>query len=643
MKHLFPFTAIVGQEHLKTALILNAVNPAIGGVLIRGEKGTAKSTLARALAALLPEISVAEGCPLVCDPENIMPDCPYCSAAHERKAVMRRMQVVTLPANATEDRVAGTLDVACALTHGSRRFEPGVLAAAHRGILYIDEVNLLDDHIVDLLLDAAAMGVNTVEREGLSFSHPSRFLLIGTMNPEEGDLRPQLLDRFSLCVDARAIMDTQERSEIIKRRMAWEKDQNAFFKRFAGDQAALSEKIAAARELLPRVAISDSMISLASRVCIALDVRSHRADIVTVKAACTLAVLEGRHEVTEQDIKAAALLALPHRTRRRPFEESRLDPEKIDAAMHAPDNEDMKAGEHENDAEAAAAPQDRIFAIGRMMENMLPDAAAQQKHAAASGRRSQKTAPARRGRAVRSGMPAGSFTGSDIAIDATLRAAAPDQKHRPSDAPIAIRQDHIRVKRRTRPAGTAVLIVVDASGSMAALRRMEAAKGAALALLTDAYIKRNRVALLAFRDDRCEVLLQPTDNVDLAHERLKDLPTGGRTPLAHGLAEALELARQIRQRDDGMAVMTVLISDGKANVPYGKTRDNGITPFDEAAGFARQLTSEGIRLVVLDTEDEFLSLGLAKKLAGAARGDYVKLPQTEAATIEQAVREQLVG
>ncbi len=634
----YPFTAITGQPQMKEALILNAINPAIGGVLIRGEKGTAKSTLARALAELLPEIETAEGCPFNCSPDSPMPECPHCSATGEIRPAMRPMPVITLPANATEDRVAGTLDVEYALKHGKRRFEPGVLAAAHRGILYIDEVNLLDDHIVDLLLDAAAMGVNTVEREGLSFTHPARFLLIGTMNPEEGDLRPQLLDRFSLCVDAGALMDIGERTEIVRNRIAWENDPAAFADRFQQQQQNLARDIRAACTLLPRVTISEELIQLAARICIELDVRSHRADIVMTRAALTLAAFDGREQVSEDDIKKAALMSISHRMRRRPFEESRLDPDKIDDALQQPEKNQEQQSENAPDDLQQEAPPDRTFEIGQTPDVTLSATEARPKHASSSGKRTKTTAPGRRGRAARAVEPHGPVSSSDIALDATLRAAAPDQMDCASNDVVHIRPDHIRAKQRTQSAGTTVILAVDASGSMAASERMAAAKGAALALLQDAYVKRNRVALLAFRDDRHEVLLQPTDNVDLAHEHLKELPTGGRTPLAHGLAGGLELAHQIRQRDPDVEIMIALLSDGKANVPYARTET---TPFDEAVDFARQLTLAGIRLVVLDAEDDFLSLGLAKKLAEASQAEYVKLSHIEATSIESAVRDRL--
>ncbi len=641
MNSLFPFTAIVGQELMKQALILNAVDPGIGGVLIRGEKGTAKSTLARALAELLPEIPVIPGCPLQCDPAAPLPHCPHCGSGQAEPVVMRRMRVITLPANATEDRVVGSLDMEQALQSGSRRFDPGVLAEAHRGILYIDEVNLLDDHIIDLLLDAAAMGINTVEREGISFSHPARFILVGTMNPEEGDVRPQLLDRFGLCVEAEAIMEASARAEIIKRRIAWEKDAPALAARFAGEQQQLAAAITAARELLPEVEAPEELLVKAAATCINLDIRSHRADIVMIRAAMALAALSGRRSATTDDLQQAAALALPHRMRRRPFEESRLDPDKLEQALSEnaqeppPSDTDNAANPPQQDG----PDQEQLFDIAALPENCLPSPAPERKARQAGGKKAASSAGASRGRYARSAPPDGAFTGGDIAVDATLRAAAPHQNKVKKDPGIEVRPEHIRVKKRKHPSGATILFVVDASGSMAASRRMAAAKGAVVSLLQDAYKQRNRVALIAFRDTGAEILLQPTDNVDAAHSQLKDLPTGGRTPLAHGLARTLELSRQAGQRDPGRHIMAVLLSDGKANVAFGTNGEDN--PFDEAAGLARQVVLAGIELLVLDTEDDFLALGLAAKLAETAGADYLKLSRIEADAVETAVREQL--
>jgi magnesium chelatase subunit I len=332
-KEIFPFTALVGQEEMKKALVLNAVNPRIGGVLIRGEKGTAKSTAVRGLAELLPEIRVVAGCPFGCDPEDVTAMCAECrrrrEAGEELPTATRKMRVVDLPVSATEDRVVGTLDIEQAIKKGEKRFEPGVLAEANRGILYVDEVNLLDDHVVDVLLDAAAMGVNTVEREGVSFTHPAQFILVGTMNPEEGELRPQLLDRFGLCVNITGVTDPALRAEIVKRCLSFEEDPVGFAAAWEEEQQRLREKIVAARRTLPQIDISDEMLLLIARTAVEMGVDGHRADLVMLKAAKTNAALAGRREVTEEDVRETAHLALAHRMRRKPFQEVTVDQEKL--------------------------------------------------------------------------------------------------------------------------------------------------------------------------------------------------------------------------------------------------------------------------------------------------------------------------
>jgi len=330
---IFPFTAIVGQERMKRALVLNAISPLIGGVLIRGERGTAKSTAVRALAALLPDIAVVADCPFNCDPQRPELMCDGCRERHAAgealPASMHRTRFVDLPVSATEDRVVGTLDIEKAIKLGERRFEPGVLAAANRGVLYVDEVNLLDDHVVDLLLDSAAMGVNVVEREGISFSHPSRFILVGTMNPEEGELRPQLLDRFALCVDITGIPDADSRVEILRRRVEYEADSDEFTLAWHGAEGMLSERIAQARELLPQVGYDTRDLYVIAQLTSEMDVDGHRADIVILKTALAQAAFEGRERICETDILLAAELALPHRLRRKPFEDTEAKLEKL--------------------------------------------------------------------------------------------------------------------------------------------------------------------------------------------------------------------------------------------------------------------------------------------------------------------------
>ncbi len=331
---VFPFTAIVDQARMKRALVLNAINFRIGGVLIRGERGTAKSTAARALAALLPEIEVVADGAFGCDPRQ---PASWCTACHERVAqgetlpvAVRKVPFVELPIGATEDRVVGTLDIERAIQQGERRFEPGVLAAANRGILYVDEVNLLDDHIVDVLLDAAAMGVNTVEREGISFQHPARFILVGTMNPEEGDLRPQLLDRFALCVDVRGVPDARARMAIMERNLAFEHDPEGFCAEWQPQEREMARRIAEARRLQPEVQYSRADMATIAEMMAGLGVDGHRGDLVILKTATAHAAWEGRRRLTDRDVMLAAELALPHRLKRRPFDEVQASVDALD-------------------------------------------------------------------------------------------------------------------------------------------------------------------------------------------------------------------------------------------------------------------------------------------------------------------------
>ncbi len=340
INRIYPFAAIVGQEEMKRGLMLNAVNPKLSGVLIRGEKGTAKSTAVRGLAALLPEIEVVDGCVYGCDPGDVTTMCLECrdrlEAGEGLPRMRRKMRVVDLPVSATEDRVVGTLDIEQAIKKGEKHFEPGVLAQANRGILYVDEVNLLDDHIVDVLLDSAAMGVNTVEREGVSFTHPANFILVGTMNPEEGELRPQLLDRFGLCVNITGIPDPALRVEVIRRRAAFEVDPDEFARQWEAEEDDLRRRIVAAKALLPKVRVSDDILFLIAKVAIEMGVDGHRADLVMMKAAKTTAALKGRGEVTEDDVRGSVDLALLHRMRRKPFQDLSMDREKLRGAIGEP-------------------------------------------------------------------------------------------------------------------------------------------------------------------------------------------------------------------------------------------------------------------------------------------------------------------
>ena len=632
--HIFPFTAIVGQEKMKKALILNAIDPGIGGVLIRGEKGTAKSTVVRALAGLLPEIEAIEGCRFMCDPHDPDRMCMECKerlASGEKPGIIKRkMKVINLPINATQDRVAGTLDIEHAIKRGEKQFEPGILAQANRNILYVDEVNLLGDHIVDILLDSAAMGVNVVEREGISFSHPAHFILVGTMNPEEGELRPQLLDRFGLCVDVEGIREPDKRKDVTRRRIEYERDPRAFCERWAAAQHELSMRIEEAIKLLPGVIVAEEMLDLITRISIDLGVDGHRADIVMMKASSAIAAYSGRTEVMEKDVKEAATLVYPHRMRRRPFEETASNNriEETIERQSRPQEQGMEINGQQGKAEMQMVSQ-----IGALADLKLPIQKKDRIAREASGKRSIVTSSQSYGLYVRNeDMKAGE---TDVAFDATLRAAAPHQPYREKcSTAIAIEPQDLKKKIREKRAGSTVLFVVDASGSMGARQRMEASKGAIMALLKDAYQRRDKVGMVAFREDGAEVLLQPTSSVELAKKCLEELPTGGKTPLALGIMKGLEtLKAEAKLRQDTRPVL-VLITDGKANVPL-----NGGKPVEEAIAAAEKLASERLAVMVIDTESDFINLGLAQKIAEAAKAQYFKLDEVSAEGITGVVKD----
>jgi magnesium chelatase subunit D len=617
----YPFSALVSQEPLKTALLLNAVYPGIGGVLVRGEKGTAKSTAARALRALLPPLRVVEGCPFRCDPEAPWAECPHCGPLAERRAAEAPVPFIDLPLGATEDRVLGTLDFERALREGRRAFQPGLLAAAHRGILYIDEVNLLPDHLVDVLLDAAALGVNTVQREGVSASHPSRFLLIGTMNREEGDLRPQLLDRFGLMVEVVGPRDPAERAEVVRRRLAFEADPAAFAARWEQEQEALRRRIAAARERLPGVALDDALLAVISRLCCEFEVDGLRADIVMHKAARGLAALDGRGAATTDDVRRAAELALPHRQRRRPFEQPHLDRERVDDALaRAQAPPDTAEGEQVFEP---AAPQPV-----RRIEVAPPGTSPSMPH----GRRNP-TPTRERGHYIRA-VPDEKPT--DLAVDATLRAAV--LRGGQADGRPVIEPCDLHRKERAGKTGTLILFVVDASGSMAARRRTELVKGAVLGLLQSAYEQRDEVGVIAFRGPQADVLLPPTGSVERAERALRALPTGGRTPLAHALLTAGEVIGRTRRARPDVPALLVLLSDGKANVALPDTTGD---PWQQALAAAQELAKEKVPALVLDADAGFVRVGRAAELAQALGAECLALDGLSAETLVLKVRQQV--
>jgi magnesium chelatase subunit D len=658
---------------MKRALLLNAVNPKIGGVLVRGKKGTAKSTAVRSLAALLPEVTVVQGCPYNCSPEERQGLCARCEPqAVDTQIVVRQIPIVDLPVGATEDRLVGSLDIEEAIKTGNRVFEPGLIAATHRGILYIDEVNLLNDHLVDILLDAAAMGRNYVEREGISITHRSEFILVGTMNPEEGDLRPQLLDRFGLAVEVDGRFTPEERQEVVKRRIAYEADPQGFMAKWQGPEQEERERVLRSQALLPEVVVSDDILTLITSICAEYEVDGMRGDIVMYKTAATIAAYEERTEVNAEDVREAAKLALLHRQRRQPFQQPNLATEQLDSMVddfqgqdHQRESQDssqpdqgegdsepsdlsppeLEQPESEQD-EAESEPdssgpgslgQEQQYEVGdpfaiRPLNLKPPD----QRSRRASGRRNVTITDSSAGRYVRSRLPEGKASG--LALDATLRAAAPHQVGRretsESQNAILVESQDIREKVRENKSGSLVLFVVDASGSMGAQRRMVAVKGAVMSLLLDAYQRRDRVGLISFRGTNASLLLPPTNSVDLAQVHLQEMPTGGRTPLSAGLFKALEVIETERIKDRDVMPLLVLLSDGRGNVAIGPD-----SPVDEAYAAAGIIGEDKIPSVVVDTESGFIRMGMVQPVAEAMGAQYLKLEDLRADSLLEAVRQ----
>ncbi|WP_420000292.1 putative cobaltochelatase [Streptomyces boninensis] len=687
------------MDELRLGLLLNAVSPAVGGVLVRGEKGTAKSTAVRALTALLPQVAVVPGCRFACDPAAPDAQCP--DGPHEAGGggESRPTRMAELPVGATEDRLTGALDIERALAEGVKAFEPGLLADAHRGVLYVDEVNLLHDHLVDLLLDAAAMGANYVEREGVSVRHAARFLLVGTMNPEEGELRPQLLDRFGLTVEVAASREPDERVEVVRRRLAYDADPAGFAARWAAEESAVRERIAAARVLLPQVLLGDAALRQIAATCAAFEVDGMRADIVMARTATALAAWSGRRAVTAEDVRQAALLALPHRRRRNPFDAPGLDEQKLDETLeqYAGEDEDPDpdggpgGGRRPEDSGPDAGPSGAAAdGPSDPADNQAEPAGDQAEHASdqahpASDQAEHASERAARGaaRAGAGGPQDGDATGTEtepaaapadpfrtrrlevpgtgegaagrrsrartndgrttgarrphgtlgkLHLTATLQAAAPHQHARGRRTPgLVLDRDDLREAAREGRESNLVLFVVDASGSMAARRRMSAVKGAVLSLLLDAYQRRDKVGLITFRGAEADLALPPTSSVDTAAARLERLPTGGRTPLAAGLLKAHDVLRIERMRDPARRPLLVVVTDGRAT--------GGPDPVVRATRAARLLAADGVASVVLDCESGPVRLGLATELAGALAAQALAPEELRADAVSGLVRD----
>jgi len=668
----FPLAALVGQEQLKSALLLCAVNPGIGGVLIRGEKGSAKSTAARALAGVMPPIERVVGCAYNCAPGEPSAACEVCNG-ELCSLETTPVPFVNLPLGASEDRVLGSLDFERALKDGRKAFQAGLLASAHRGILYIDEVNLLPDHLVDGLLDVAAMGVNRVQREGLSVQHVARIALVGTMNQEEGELRPQLLDRFGMMVEVRAPLEPRVRTEIVKRRLEWEADSEGFNRAWSAQQAALREQVLRAQELLPKVTIPEGLLVLISELCCSQGVASLRADLVMNKAARALAALRGRVRVEPNDISEAAILVLPHRRRTKPFEQPGLDEEQLQRFMQKASSSTSSESPHESDGRRSDVPSERDGASSSRRAGEPDDVHADNCDGATGdglnadvvddrifgpavavpaprielksgavavgvvGRRSS-VAQARRGREVRA-VPDERPT--ELAVTATLHHSLLRTGGLASDGRLDVTRTDLHQKIKSGRQGSLILFVVDASGSMAALQRMEAVKGTVMALLRDAYQRRDEVGVIAFRGAEAKLLLPPTRSVDAAERQLRELPTGGRTPLAH----ALQLAGDVLTRVSGVSrgePLLIILSDGHANVGIEGPEDQH-DPWRQSLECARRLAEKGLAALVLDTEVGFVRMGRAQELAAALGAQCLNLEELTADTLTLTIRSRLQG
>jgi magnesium chelatase subunit D len=663
----FPFTAIVGQEEMKTALILNAVNPLLGGVLICGQKGTAKSTTVRSLASLLPEIEVVDGCVFRCDPKDTASLCNDCrqkmAAGQTLPRTREKMRVVDLPLGATEDRVIGTLDMEHAIKKGKTRFQPGVLAEANRGILYVDEVNLLDDHLVDILLDVAVSEVNIVERESISFTHPAKFILVGTMNPEEGELRPQLLDRFGLCVHVAGLDDVGLRAKVIQRCVDFETASTHFAGAWKDKEKALRETILNARKMLPKVLCPEEKYELAAQVALEFGVDGHRTDLFLIKTARTLAASEGRAEVASADIQRAAPLVLRHRMKKRPTTSEHDETNSLLKTLGAGEENASCPECHETGGTQSSGPRRRHQKCECDQALFGAEEPYRVKHLSVvpgktehprSGRRSNTEAHGGSGKHIGSMMSKHPTT--DIAFGATFRAAAPHQIHRDSgNLALAIEYPDIRQKRRSKRVAHTILFLVDASGSMGAKERMVQTKGAILSLLDDAYKRRDRVGMVTFKGGQARVILPPTSDKEKAKQLLKALPVGGRTPLSKGLAVGREAFRKYALKMKNEALLLVVISDGKANVTmkpseslkhvqedalaqyrYGGGTDGpsmhdivSSHALEEALEVAEEIRRAGISSVVIDTAVSGRRDRM-KKLSTALGGRYFGIEELRA-------------